>query len=233
MPIRLSQLTAKEYKDRLKYRCIHRHNGLPIENQHPKCYDEAFGVKPERIGFVDIETGDLKAQWGIVYCYYVLPSDSDEYKHRVVTIKELKDEVYDKAVLKDFIEDIKGFDRLVLQYGTDRKFDLPFLRSRAVKWRLPFPEYKTFVTGDTWTILRNKFCLKGNGLWSACNFFGIPAKGHRINQDIWLGMITGNPKIMQKSLDYISVHCKEDVFSTRGLWNLIYPYVNSRAKTSI
>jgi len=134
--------------------------------------------------------------------------------------------------LKDLIQDVQKFKRVVVQYGSDRKFDLPFLRSRSVRWGLKFPVYKRLFVTDTHTILKNKFCLHRNSQEVACDFFKIPAKQHRLKPDIWVRMLSGNPKSIQKTLDYVLQHNKEDVISLEKLYKKISPYAPS-SKTSI
>lgn len=207
-----------EKKKRLRFRCVHRHNGF----SHPSCYDQANGII-ERIGFTDIESSNLNAPFGVVYTYCIKELEGKLYK-RAVTRDELYKGIYDKALLEQFIKDIDGFTRLVVHYGSDRKFDLPMLRSRAEYWRLPFPQYKFIYITDTWNILKNKFRLHSNRLESACEFFHIPAKQHKLKPDVWLKMITGNPKLMQEALDYIMKHNVEDVVSLERLWKRISKY---------
>lgn len=222
----LLSLTKSERKKREIFRCIHRHNGL----SHSNCYDEKNGLI-EKVGFLDIEATHLKAPWGIVLTYCIKELGG-KLIARSVTRQELYHEKYDKELLKDLINDIKQFTRIVVQYGTDRKFDLPFLRTRAVKWKLDFPTYKSLFVTDTHTILKNKFCLHRNSQEVACDFFGIPAKQHKLKPNIWTGMISGNPRIIQKTLNYVLTHNKEDVISLEKLYKKINVFV-PRSKTSI
>jgi len=209
-----------------RFRCVHGHTN----QEHPNCYKMANG-KEERVGFCDIETSNLNATFGIIYTFCIKELDGEIYKYSVST-EDLYRGEFDKNLLKNFIETTEKFTRLVVHYGSDRKFDLPFLRSRAVYWGLPFPEYKFLFVSDTYNILKNKFKLHSNRLETACDFFHIPAKKHKLNSDIWLLMITGNPKLMKKALDYIMVHNIEDVISLERLWKKISKFTRI-AKTSI
>lgn len=199
---------------------IHR-LGLEFKREEKK--------KKERIAFGDLECSSLTASFGIIYTFCLKKLDGPIIK-RKIDLKDLHSGLYDKNLVKQFIEDCEEFDRLVFHYGTDRKFDLPFIRTRAVYWGLPFPEHKFMWVGDTHPILKNKFKLHSNRLEAACDFFGIPSKKHRLNTDIWLKMITGNKKLMQEAIDYIMIHNVEDVVSLELLWKKIYkyvPYVNT------
>lgn len=220
-------MTQQELRDRQKFRCVHGHTGIV----HPRCYDRQNKKPVERIGFADIEASNLNATFGICYTYCIKELDGELIK-RTISLQDLHSGQYDRNLIKQFIEDAFTFDRLVFHYGTDRKFDLPFLRSRAVKWSLPFMPYKCIYASDTHPILKNKFRLHSNRLETACEFLGIPAKAHKLNSDIWLMMITGNPKMMKKALDYILTHNVEDVLSLEALYKRISPYANI-GKTSI
>lgn len=222
----ISNLTKDEIIRRSKWRCKCGHTAL----EHPNCYEEKFG-KDTKLGFADIEASNLTASFGICYTFCIKELNGNLIK-RAISLKDLYNGVFDKNLIAQFIDDASRFTHLVWHYGTDRRFDLPFLRTRAVKWGLPFPEHKCMYVADTYPILKNKFKLHSNRLETACDFFGIPAKKHKLNSDIWLNMITGNKKLMQKSLDYILVHNVEDVLSLEELWKKINKFTRL-GKTSI
>lgn len=178
----------------------------------------------ERLGFADIEASNLTATFGIVYTYCIKADDGELIK-RAISLDDLHNARFDKNLIAQFIEDSHKFTRLIFHYGVDRRFDLPFLRTRAVKWGLDFPGYKFLNVSDTYPILKNKFKLHSNRLETACEFFGIPCKQHKLNSDIWLDMITGNKKRMQGAISYILQHNVEDCLSLEALWKKISPYV--------
>lgn len=204
-----------EIKQRKSFRCVHGHNGL----DHPACFFNKNGGEV-RIGFADIEASNLAATFGIAYTYCIKELDG-KIIERAISLDDLYNAEYDKNLIAHFIDDCSKFTHLIWHYGTDRRFDMPFLRTRAVKWGLPFPKHKCLFVGDTYPILKNKFKLHSNRLETACDFFGIPSKGHKLNPDIWLYMITGNRKLMKKAIDYILVHNREDVESLEKLWKKI------------
>jgi uncharacterized protein YprB with RNaseH-like and TPR domain len=174
----------------------------------------------EKIGFLDIEASNLAATFGIVISYCIKELDGKIIK-RVLTPKEIKNFIYDRDLMKQFCDDVRRFDKIVVFYGTDYKFDIPFLRTRATLYRLNFPTDKELKAQDLWAILKRKFKLHSNRLEAACEFFGIPAKGHRLNPNIWFKCMGGD----KKSLNYILTHNIEDVESTETLWKLIEKYV--------
>lgn len=181
----------------------------------------------ERIGFFDIEASNLKATFGYMFCYCI-KTLGGELIANSVTQKEILSYQFDKRLMLDLCADLRKFDRIVVQYGSDYKFDLPFVRTRAVHYGLDFPLYKDIFVTDTHSILKAKFKLHSNRLETACQFFDIEAKGHKLEPVIWNKALAGDPK----SLDYILTHCKEDVLSLEEVYNKICDYV-AEGKRSI
>lgn len=181
----------------------------------------------ERIGFFDIEASNLKATFGYMFCYCIKELDGKIIANSV-TQKEILNYDFDKRLMKELCADLRKFDRIVVQYGSDYKFDLPFVRTRAVHYGLDFPLYKEINVTDTHSILKAKFKLHSNRLETACQFFDIEAKGHKLEPVIWNKALAGDPK----SLDYILTHCKEDVVSLEEVYKRICDYV-AEGKRSI
>lgn len=222
----IKALSKTELNQRLKFRCVHSHNGI----EHPVCFDKDRGLV-EKICFLDIEATDLTAPWGFIICY-VIGDEEGKLIKRAVTLDDLYKAEFDKNLLMQFCEDVKPYTRIVGHYLGDRKFDIPMLRSRAELWRLPFPLYKFHFITDTHLILKNKFRLKSNSLKSGCEFFGIGAKQHPIVTKYWNWLMTGNKKLMQRAINYILIHNVEDVESTMRLYKRVSKYIKL-ANTSI
>jgi len=181
----------------------------------------------EKIGFLDIEASNLHADFGIVYTYCILPLENNKIIKRWVTVEDLKKGYQDKRLLQQFVKDIQKFNRIVVQYGSDNKFDIPFLRTRCVKWGIHFPEYGFHYISDTYNILKAKFRLHSNRLESACKLFNIPAKEHKLDPTIWSEMISCNQKRIKKAIKYILQHNIEDVYSLRALYKKIWRYARN------
>ena len=206
----LANLTKKEIVKRSNFKCKHFHDGLT----HPNCYVD----KEEKIGFLDIEASNLKANFGIVLSYCIKELDGDVIKN-VITTDEIRNFHFDKRLMKEFKDDCSKFTRLVTYYGS--RFDIPFLRTRCLHYNLPFPVYSEIAHSDIYMMARGKLCLHSKKLGIVSKWLGIPAKEHPIVEDVWLKAMTGD----QKSLDYILVHNVEDVISTEGVWKAMEPYI--------
>jgi len=206
--------------------CVHRHPYI----SHYSCF---LREKPddspikERVGYFDLETSGLKADFAFIFSYALMDDDGN-ILGRVLRPSEIKRGVFDKFLVREMCQDLKKFDRVVVHYGGDRRFDCPFARTRALKHGVEFPLYKDIYVSDTWLMAKNKLKLRSNRLGVISEFFGIAAKEHPLTPDVWMTANAGN----QESLDYIWTHNCEDVRSTKKVYDLLKNYVN-RNKVSI
>ena len=196
---------------------------------------EVDGLVGERIGFLDIETTDLKSDYGIILCYCIKDANSDKIYHDIITPEDIKKyssknrEIMakeDTRVIKSLVRDLANFDRVVTHFGSI--FDLPFIRSRAIMCGVDFPTYGVYVQTDTWRILKNKFNLSRRSLENSCRqLLGKTNKDH-LSLSIKHGCIRGEAWALKDTLE----HCKKDVIDTESLFNTIAPFAR-QTKTSI
>lgn len=175
----------------------------------------------EKIGFLDIEASNLSADFGYVFSYALKVIDGP-IMGRVLKPNEIKKFIFDKKLMEELVIDLRQFDRIVTHYGTDRKFDIPFLRTRCLKYNLDFPCNKSIYVEDTFIMARSKLRLSRNRLENICDFLGIEAKNHKLNPPIWQKAMAGH----KASLEYIWLHNKEDVISLEEVWKKIFQYVH-------
>jgi len=209
----------------LEEHTCNKHNHAYLH--HPNCYEREYPNTKftEKLGFLDIEATNLKADYGIVICWVIRPAKTKNFIERCITPNELKT-CLDKKVLEELIAALLRFDRVVAHYGS--RFDVPFLRSRALSWDLQFPEYKSLWQTDTWRIARNRLCISSNRLGNVANLLKIKQKKTPITSEHWIGALTGN----QESLDYILKHCRIDVEVLQKVYNKLSKFT-PRSKTSI
>lgn len=205
--INLNRLKKVEILWLYNHLCQHKHR----YTEHPQCFLDEHGdhlAITEKIAFIDIETTGLQAEFGYILCYSIKPLDG-EITHRTITPQEIRTYKFDKKVIQQFIQDIKGYDRLVGYYSKDNRFDIPFLRTRALRHGITFPEWRDYLFTDVYDLVRPKLRLRRNRLEVACELLGIPSKQHRLNPEVWQRAQAGG----KKALDYIQLHCDEDVIS--------------------
>jgi uncharacterized protein YprB with RNaseH-like and TPR domain len=188
------------------HRCKHGHTYL----EHDSCYLEEIDSN-RKVGFFDIETSNLKADFGIVICWYIL-DNLGKYHGRVVTKEELFGEQYpDKNLMVELIDCLNDFDIIYTYYGT--RFDIPFVRSRSVMMGLDFPPSGALKHKDIYYIIKNKFALHRKSQEVAAEMLlGETSKTHWSAKH-WVKAIQGNAE----SLKYISDHCKIDCLELKKI----------------
>ena len=198
--------------------------------EHPQCflkeYADRIGTR-ESVGFLDIEATNLHADFGYILCYSLKPLDG-EIIRKSVTPQDIRSYVFDLNVMKQFLKDIEPFTRLVGFYSKDYRFDIPFLRTRALKHELEFPEWRDYLFTDVYDLSKPKLRLSHNRLQNVCDLFQIPSKQHRMNPDVWQKAMAGS----KHALDYIQLHCDEDVISLEGVYKKLHMF-SRVSKTSM
>jgi uncharacterized protein YprB with RNaseH-like and TPR domain len=216
----VNRLTKAEIIQLARGKCKHSHTYL----DHYSCY---LKENPDqgKTGFLDIETSNLKGNYGLILTYCLKIKGEDKILSRSITKQELNT-CLDKQVVKQAVDDIQTCDRLVTYYGT--KFDLPFLRTRAVMNGLDFPEFGQIYHTDVYYKVRNKFCLNSNRLQVACESLLGRSDKTRMDPFVWISALQGNPE----SLSYIYDHCVGDVLDLEKLHDLVCNF-SGITKTSI
>jgi uncharacterized protein YprB with RNaseH-like and TPR domain len=214
-------LNKTETRKRKEFRCKeHSHDGF----EHPRCFDREQGLE-EKIGYFDIESSNLTSDFGIILCYAI--KHKDGVISNSITPQELKEGSFDKRLLTQLCVDLRKFDRIITWYGY--KFDIPYVRSRAMLHKLDFPLYKEISHTDAYQ--RAKILIRtlhSKRLGVVANFLGIKAKEHPLNPEVWLKCLSGN----QDAIDFVQLHCNEDVISLENVWKRLEPY-QKLCKTSI
>lgn len=224
----LSTMTKKElikafgdHQKRLSFRCIHGHTGY----SHRNCYDQAKGVK-NKIGFFDIETSDLLADWGLLLSYCIKHEGGGIIKRCITPEEVTNSKVRDRRLVEMFAEDVKLFDTLVVFYGKDtggryQRHDIPFMRTRFEHWRnTGFPKQSEISIVDIYDTCKSKFKLKRNSMQHVCNFLGITNKTTPHDFGIWQKARDGNAAALRAILK----HNVGDVITTEELYKRVYHY---------
>lgn len=164
-----------------------------------------------RIGFLDIEATNLNADFGYMLCWYIKAEGKDHYDHACVTKKEMQTKgKRDKRVVSELLDAFDNYDILFAHYGSDRRFDLPYIRTRALYWgfddRLSRLRNEKFIS-DTWITSRNKLKLSRNSLANLSKFLGVEAEKTPLDPSVWNDAMLGDTQ----ALKYVDIHCKADV----------------------
>ena len=154
--------------------------------------------------YCDIETTNLNADFAFLLSYCFKVKGKNEYYCNKITSKEIRDGILDKRLCEDFVKDLLRFKKIYTYYGT--RFDLPFMRTRALTNKIGFPPYGLIQHMDLYFLARNKLKLSRNRLDNVCRLLDIEGKTH-LNGKIWMMAATGN----EESINYILEHNKSDV----------------------
>jgi uncharacterized protein YprB with RNaseH-like and TPR domain len=163
-----------------------------------------------RVGYLDIEATHLSANFGFILSWYIKYDSLDQYDCSVITKREIFSEKFDYRVVKELLEAFQNFDVLWTHYGADRRFDLPYIRTRAYAHGLEhmLPSYQDKFIADTWPIARNKLKLHSNRLGSIAEALQITDVSKTpLSGPLWVKAAVGNAE----ALAYIADHNKADV----------------------
>lgn len=221
----LKPLTKQEILRYSNTICKHNHPLLV----HPKCLEKAIGYK-EKVGFLDIETSNFSASFGVVITWCI-KENGGEIIEGFLSKEDFKKKSgeYDKRVIQECVDAMEKFDRLVVYWGRDNRFDIPFLRTRAVSVGVNFPLYHERIVNDLYDIVKAKFKFGRNSLAAACTQLGIESKETPITPKVWMDATIGRKT---DAINTILQHNREDVISTEKLWHRIRSFANA-PKTSI
>lgn len=163
-----------------------------------------------RIGYLDIEATNLNADFGVILTWYIKTRGKNEYFFDCIKKSELFNHTFDKRVTESLLKAFEHYDVLYTHYGSDRRFDLPFIRTRAYVNCIEdmLPNYMEKFIMDTYPIARNKLKLHSNRLGSIAGMLGIDnVKKTPVTGDKWMKAMYGN----EDALNYVLVHNKRDV----------------------
>jgi uncharacterized protein YprB with RNaseH-like and TPR domain len=199
-----------------KHRCKkHGHTFL----EHYNCY---LRENPEtkRIGYIDIETTDFKADWGVMLCFVIESQDGTIYEDRI-QFKDMRNKkIMDKKVVQACVNAMSNFDILIGYYHSN--FDLPFIRTRAVCTGVKFPFYDEIHQKDVYYIIRNRFQLTRNSLKNACATLLGHSDKTPLERSVWRSAILCED---EKAMGYILQHCRYDVSDVKKLYEKVMDYV--------
>jgi uncharacterized protein YprB with RNaseH-like and TPR domain len=211
----ISRLKKNDIIKMGKWTCEHGHSGL----EHYPCW-MAANPDTQRLGYFDIETTGFKADWDWMLTYAILDDKTDKVYSNLIKVKDLRNEkIMDSVVVSHCVEDMQNFDILIGFYTT--RFDLPFVRTRAVVFNLDFPGYDELLTKDVYYTVRNKFSLGSNRLQNACKILLGNSDKTGLDRKIWqTAQRCGN----KDSLNYIQEHCIIDVKELKKLYHKVHPF---------
>lgn len=198
--------------------------------------DEYLGRTIKRL-FFDIETSpNVVYSWRIGYNLSLQPHDIIEEK-KIICISykwEGDDTIYhlkwdenkdDKEMIRAFIRVMNSADEIVAHNGD--KFDIRWLRSRAIFHRLPmFPKYRSL---DTLKKSRGGFYFNSHRLDYIAKYLGVGAKKVHRGFDMWKEVMNNDKDALKEMVDY----CDQDVVVLEDVFLVLQPYILPNTNVSI
>jgi len=178
------------------------------------------------VGFLDIETSHLDADFGKILSWYIKPEGSDAYDYWIISPEEVHSGMYDYWGLIMFAEVVKHYDILITWYGA--RFDIPYLRTRCAMNRLDFPHYREKYHIDLWKTSRSRFRFRSNRLANVTEKLNVKDKKTPVDPQVWIAILRGD----QDAIDYVAEHNLKDVVVLEDVYKLFKPYM-TYPRTSI
>jgi uncharacterized protein YprB with RNaseH-like and TPR domain len=211
------KMKVDEIRKAAAFTCVHGHSGL----EHYDCYLREHPEIGQRIGFLDIETSNLDANFGIMLSYCIKEQASDTIFTGVLNEGDIAYYPADKSdtrIVEKLVEDMLCFDKIVTFYG--KRFDVPFIRTRAIIDGVDFPYFGSIKHDDVYFWAKFKLKLNSNRLEVvARTLFGSTEKNH-IDYAKWVGGVRGD----KESLEYILDHNKRDVIELERVYDVLVNY---------
>ena len=176
-------------------------------------------VKEKRLGHFDIETSQLNASFGFMISW-ALKDDGKKIISDSLTHKDFHDAGFedpDKRIVGTMVKALNEFDIITFHFG--EYFDAPFARSRAIYYKLPFPEYGSLAKIDTWRWAKRNLKLHSNRLDAIAEYLGVNSKTH-LSPAIWRRASRGDIDAVQ----YILKHNKMDVVTLEKVYHKLKAY---------
>lgn len=210
-PAPIASLKAKQIRWLAANRCIHRHSFL----EHYTCFLRQKKGVQERIGFLDIEASNLDADFGIMLSYCIKDCGKKTIYESVLTkhdINSYPPGQEDRRLVQNIVKDIGRFDRVMTWYG--RKFDIPYIRTRALVTGVSFFLPKTKFHNDLYYIAKLRLKLSSNRLENVARVVLKRSNKTHLESKFWRGGVRGD----KRSLDYILDHNRRDVIDLERVY---------------
>lgn len=194
-------MTKKELLTFLTGRCKHRHK----YHEHPACFIEEQN-RQLRIGYLDIETTGFESDYHHILTYCIKVKNKNEYYTGTITKEDLDNRVFDIPIIKKLCADLFTFDVIYTYFGT--KFDIPFMRGRAIHNGISFPEFGMVKHKDVYYMVKRLLKIHANRLEYAADFLKVRTKNH-VDGEVWMLARLGDVKALKTVLHHNKLDCDD------------------------
>lgn len=173
---------------------------------------------------LDIETTGLWADIGVALCMSY-ESSNDPGVIQTLRTDHLNPKDWkrgirgnDRELVKRANEVIREHDMVVAHNG--RFFDIPFLRTRAIKWGLA--PLHDMVIVDPVRVARSKLRFQSNRLERMLDTLGITERKTPLDLSVWMRVLHNGDA---EAMDTIVEHCEADVTALSALLPKVRPFI--------
>jgi len=168
----------------------------------------------------DIETSNLDADFSVMLSAVIKPYGQAPLVYRADKYPEWNAcRSNDKGIVTDVANELAKHAIVITHYG--QKFDIPFLRAKMRKHRLPFLPPMFGI--DTWRIAKNNFKVSSRRLANLSSYFGIGTKDS-VDGSIWMAAAYNGDT---EALNHIVEHNIVDCQVLENLACLSFPFLKS------
>ena len=151
------------------------------------------------IGYLDIESTGFSANIDVMLSWCIKGRGDKNVAGAKITREELMSDKQDARIVELLVEEMNKYDLIFTYYGT--RFDIPFIRTRALYHKTFFPLYKQKSHKDLYYVVKSKLKLHRSSLMAATEFFGIAGKT-RVKPEMWQKARWGDEKAMKYVYDH-------------------------------
>lgn len=187
-----------------------------------------------KIGYLDIETSGLTANFDIMLSYAIFVRDvktgKTSVRAAVINRKDVDDamrkrdaDLIDKRILIKLLDDISDLDCLIGHWFIGKhRHDIPFVRTRcAINKVSGFPHHRMIRYGDTQKWGSQIHRLSSYGLAAIADAYSVSTKKTPVKSKDWKLACMGD----KKALDYVLDHNIKDVKMTYKIHKHMEEYV--------
>ncbi len=183
----------------------------------PREFPDVITFNP---GYFDLETTNLKANFGRILCASVADMFGNVRTFRIdeapYARSRRRDDIALCVALRDYLEQ---FDIIMGWYS--KMFDVPFLNTRLLIGNERPLRADIMHVDAIWKAKKGSMALHSARLDSLAKTFRLDTQKTVLDPDIWQDAADGD----KEAMDYVVEHCEADVLVLRKVFHVLKPLI--------